>query len=130
MKLLVFMSIFSISLLSQAKECTLDVVKSGDALKWSSSHGENKFLLIRNLDNDMIYPQMLTTTTSGSLSSKLLEPNKKGYKILLADVTENTKNAIDSLLIDCSKKKNCSMMPKDIKLNQSECKVVESDVLK
>lgn len=110
--------------------CRLDVNKTTDNLLWSSEHGINKFLLIKNLDNNMIYPQMLTSSTSGSLSSKLLEPNNKGYKLLLVDITENTKNQIDSLLINCSKKKNCSMEQKDIKVKKTKCNILSSDVIK
>lgn len=112
-----------------SEDCQLEVVVNKDNVSWTSQNGAGKFLFIENLDTNLVYPQMITSANSGTLSLKLFEENKKGYRVVLGDITEQSKNMIDSHLLECYKKKDCSLSTKVVKVKKTKCAVLKSNTL-
>lgn len=132
MKIIAIVFLSLLSLVSHSEEsCSVSVSKDSKRVYWESTHASGKFLFVKNLDTQLIYPQMLLTQTKGSLSIKLLEPNVKGYQLVLAKINQDTLTVVNNHVAECSAKHDCSMKQSQIKVLKNEpCRIMTSDTLK
>lgn len=132
MKIMIISILGFFALTSQAQEnCSVSVSKDEKKVYWQSEDASGKYLFIKNLDTQLVYPQMILTQTKGSLSTKLLEPNVKGYQLILANISENTLILVNNHVAECSQKKDCSLKQSQVKLkNDKSCRLIKSAIIK
>ena len=99
--------------------------KNATDLVWSHSEAIGKMVIVKNLDTNLVYPKDVSYKTQGNISLKDLLPNKKGYTLILADLTEESLKDVKVSIQNCLEKKDCSMNPKKLQTKKTPCSWLE-----
>lgn len=118
-----------VSLTSQAQQCAgAKMGKSATDLVWSHPDAIGKMVVVKNLDTNLVYPKDVAYKTQGNVSLQDLLPNKKGYALLLLDLTSESLAQSKSSIQDCVKRGDCSMKESNLKVKNTPCSWLEFSI--
>lgn len=99
--------------------------KNSTDLVWSHPDAIGKMVVVKNLDTNLVYPKDTSYKAKGTISLKDLLPNKKGYALILVDLTEQSLADVKAATQKCVQRGDCSMSEKSLKAIDTPCSWLE-----
>lgn len=125
---LIVLSLVSLTSHAQQQCAGAKMGKNATDLIWNHPEAVGKMVVVKNLDTNLVYPKDVAYKTSGKISLQDLLPNKKGYSLLLVDLTTESLAEVKSSTQDCVKKGDCSMKESQLKVKNTPCSWLEFNV--